>query len=104
MWRWTHKAAGIRAGSSATYSNNSVELLVLLCPQVQKSKAGTGRVVAFKEFGLVNALTVEASFCGPSYGKHAGAVHGPPIVLRVGVSSGRNSAQCKAALQRSETM
>jgi len=39
--------------------------------QVQKSKAGTGRVVSFRELGLVNAYTLEASFCGPATGPHA---------------------------------
>ncbi|GAX77932.1 hypothetical protein CEUSTIGMA_g5374.t1 [Chlamydomonas eustigma] len=40
--------------------------------RVQKSKAGTGRVVGFKELGLVNSYTLEASFCGASEGKLAG--------------------------------
>jgi hypothetical protein len=39
--------------------------------QVQKSKAGTGRVVGFRELGLANAYTIEASFCGASVGKYA---------------------------------
>ncbi|KAF6257038.1 flagellar/basal body protein, partial [Scenedesmus sp. NREL 46B-D3] len=39
--------------------------------KVQKSKAGTGRVVGFRELGLVNAYTIEASFCGASVGKYA---------------------------------
>lgn len=42
-----------------------------LVPQVQRSKAGTGRVVGFRELGLVNAFTMEASFCGPAVGKFA---------------------------------
>ena len=33
--------------------------------QVQSSKGGTGRVVGFRELGLVHAFTMEASFCGP---------------------------------------
>lgn len=40
--------------------------------QVQKSKAGTGRVVGFRELGLVNAFTMEASFCGATVGRYAG--------------------------------
>ena len=32
--------------------------------QVSKSKAGTGRVVGWREFGLVNCFTLEASFAG----------------------------------------
>lgn len=39
--------------------------------QVQKSKAGTGRVVGFRELGLVNAFTMEASFAGAAVGKYA---------------------------------
>lgn len=40
------------------------------CLQVQASKSGTGRVVGFRELGLVNAFTIEASFCGPcAYGE-----------------------------------
>lgn len=39
--------------------------------QVQKSKAGTGRVVGFRELGLVNAFTIEASFCGAAVGRYA---------------------------------
>jgi hypothetical protein len=46
-------------------------VLVLSTLQVQKSKAGTGRVVGFRELGLVNAYTIEASFCGASVGKYA---------------------------------
>jgi hypothetical protein len=43
----------------------------LLVAQVQKSKAGTGRVVGFRELGLVNAFTMEASFAGAAVGKYA---------------------------------
>lgn len=39
--------------------------------QVQKSKSGTGRVVGFRELGLVNAYTMEASFAGAAVGKYA---------------------------------
>jgi len=31
---------------------------------IHKSKASTGRVVAFQELGILNAFTVESSFCG----------------------------------------
>jgi len=44
---------------------------LLQCLQVQKSKAGTGRVVGFRELGLVNAFTMEASFAGAAVGKYA---------------------------------
>jgi hypothetical protein len=41
--------------------------------RVQDAKAGTGRVVGFRELGLANALTIEASFAGASSGRWAGA-------------------------------
>ena len=40
--------------------------------KVQKSKDGTGRVVCWKELGITNAYTLEASFQGPSMGDRAG--------------------------------
>ncbi|EFJ49798.1 hypothetical protein VOLCADRAFT_59220 [Volvox carteri f. nagariensis] len=39
--------------------------------KVQKSKSGTSRVVGFRELGLVNSFTVEASFAGPISGRWA---------------------------------
>lgn len=42
--------------------------------RVQKSKESTARVVAFKELGIVNSYTVEASFYGP----RTGACFSPP--------------------------
>lgn len=36
--------------------------------RIQKSKESTARVVAFKELGIVNSYTVEASFYGPRTG------------------------------------
>jgi murein tripeptide amidase MpaA len=38
---------------------------------VQKSKEGTGRVVGWKELGIQNSFTLEASFCGADFGKYA---------------------------------
>ncbi|KAJ3257619.1 Cytosolic carboxypeptidase 3 [Boothiomyces macroporosus] len=32
--------------------------------QLQKKKEGTARIVMFKEFGILNSFTLEASFCG----------------------------------------
>jgi hypothetical protein len=37
----------------------------------QKSKDGTGRVVGWKELGIQNSFTLEASFCGSDFGKYA---------------------------------
>ena len=39
---------------------------------IQKSKETCGRVVMYKEFNLVNAYTLEASFMGPTKGVFAG--------------------------------
>ena len=38
---------------------------------VQKAKESTARVVAWKEMGITNTYTLEASFCGADYGKYA---------------------------------
>ncbi|KAL0490549.1 cytosolic carboxypeptidase [Acrasis kona] len=38
---------------------------------IQRSKESTARVVLFKEFGLVNSYTLEASFCGPDFGRNS---------------------------------
>ena len=38
---------------------------------LQKGKESTARIVIFKELGIVNSYTVEASFCGASFGHHA---------------------------------
>eukprot|EP00741_Cyanophora_paradoxa_P005167 tig00000863_g5009.t1 len=38
--------------------------------KVQKSKEGTGRVVVWRDFNIVNSYTMEASFCGASFGRH----------------------------------
>ena len=39
--------------------------------KVQKSKENTARVVCWREFGLINSFTLEASFGGPSEGENA---------------------------------
>lgn len=39
--------------------------------KVSKGKFGTGRVVGWRELGLVNAFTLEASFAGASGGRWA---------------------------------
>ena len=38
---------------------------------VQKSKESTARVVIWRELGIQNSFTLEASFCGADFGKHA---------------------------------
>ena len=35
---------------------------------IHKSKESTGRVVVFREYGIVNSFTLECSFCGPNIG------------------------------------
>jgi cytosolic carboxypeptidase protein 2/3 len=37
---------------------------------LQKAKEATARIVLYKEFGIVNSFTMEASFCGANFGKH----------------------------------
>lgn len=74
--------------------------------QVQKSKAGTGRVVGFRELGLVNAFTMEASFAGAAVGKYAkqhfnAGVMSAGLALsgghaRLSVSSGSSTTGCHA--------
>ncbi|XP_065831156.1 cytosolic carboxypeptidase 2-like [Oscarella lobularis] len=39
--------------------------------KVQKSKEGTGRIVMWREMGIMNSFTMEATFCGAKSG-HAG--------------------------------
>jgi len=41
------------------------------CFKVPKAKEGTARVVAYRELGISNAYTVEASFCGADFGPFA---------------------------------
>ena len=38
--------------------------------QVQKQKESTARVVGWKEMGIINCFTLEASFCGADIGKY----------------------------------
>jgi len=38
---------------------------------IQKSKESTGRVVVWREFGIMNSYTLEASFCGSDFEKFA---------------------------------
>lgn len=37
---------------------------------MQKSKESTARVVVYKQFGLINSYTMEASFCGANFGRN----------------------------------
>jgi len=38
------------------------------CFKIQKSKESTARVVTYRELGVVNSYTLEASFCGADFG------------------------------------
>jgi len=38
---------------------------------LQKAKEATARIVLFKELGILNSYTLEASFCGSDFGKYA---------------------------------
>ena len=60
--------------------------------RVQKSKESTARVVVWRELGVADSLTLEASFAGPSEGAHAGA-H-----FSVAHLEGAGRAACEALL------
>ena len=49
--------------------------------KVQRSKESTARVVGYKQLGIKNSLTMEASFAGANFGRLAG-MHFTPAVLR----------------------
>ena len=38
---------------------------------MQKAKEATARIVIWKEMGITNTFTLEASFCGPDQGRYA---------------------------------
>ncbi|KAJ1447344.1 hypothetical protein M885DRAFT_196885 [Pelagophyceae sp. CCMP2097] len=45
---------------------------------VQMSKKATGRVVAWRELGIANSFTLEASFCSPGPNDEQGLLNGAP--------------------------
>ena len=49
--------------------------------KIQRSKESTARVVGYKQLGIQNSLTMEASFAGANFGRYAG-VHFTPAILR----------------------
>mmetsp|Transcript_14003 Transcript_14003/g.21827 ORF Transcript_14003/g.21827 Transcript_14003/m.21827 type:complete len:119 (+) Transcript_14003:1844-2200(+) len=51
---------------------------------VQKSKEGTGRVVGWKELGIMNSFTLEASFCGADFGKYANLHFNTTLLQEIG--------------------
>lgn len=51
---------------------------------VQKSKEGTGRVVTYKELGILNSYTLEASFAGSDFGKYANLHFNTTILQEMG--------------------
>ena len=53
---------------------------------VQKSKESTARVVVWKEMGITNTYTLEASFCGADYGKYADFHFNTDLMQEVGYS------------------
>ena len=52
--------------------------------QVQRSKESTARVVVFKQLGILNSLTMEASFAGANFGRHAGDHFTPTMLMQMG--------------------
>lgn len=51
---------------------------------VQRSKEGTGRVVGWKELAIQNSYTIEASFCGPDFGKYANLHFNTSMLMELG--------------------
>lgn len=51
---------------------------------VQRSKEGTGRVVGWKELAITNSFTIEASFCGPDFGKYANLHFNTSMLVELG--------------------
>lgn len=51
---------------------------------VQRAKEGTGRVVGWKELGIQNSYTLEASFCGSDFGKYADLHFNTSMLLEIG--------------------
>ena len=52
--------------------------------KVQRSKESTARVVVFKQLGILNSLTMEASFAGANFGRHAGVHFTPAMLMQMG--------------------
>ena len=51
---------------------------------MQRSKESTARVVVFKQLGILNSLTMEASFAGANFGRHAGVHFTPAMLMQMG--------------------
>ena len=51
---------------------------------VQKSKESTERVVVWRELGITNSYTLEASFCGADFGKYADFHFNTDLLQEVG--------------------
>jgi len=51
---------------------------------VQKAKESTARVVAWKELGITNSYTLEASFCGADFGNYADLHFNTEMLLDIG--------------------
>ncbi len=51
---------------------------------IQKAKESTARVVMWKEMGITNTFTLEASFCGADQGKFADYHFNVDMLVEVG--------------------
>eukprot|EP00767_Chilomastix_cuspidata_P001576 gnl/Chilomastix_cuspidata/1699.p1 GENE.gnl/Chilomastix_cuspidata/1699~~gnl/Chilomastix_cuspidata/1699.p1 ORF type:complete len:1173 (-),score=269.10 gnl/Chilomastix_cuspidata/1699:25-3543(-) len=60
---------------------------------VQRSKSGTGRVVARRELGIVNAFTIESSFFGSDFGDY----HNRPYTQQTYINFGKRI--CRAVFE-----
>jgi len=51
---------------------------------IQKAKEATGRVVVYRELGILNSFTLEASFCGADFGPHCNFHFTPEHLIEMG--------------------
>ena len=51
---------------------------------MQRSKESRARVVVFKQLGILNSLTMEASFAGAIFDRHAGVHFTPAMLMQMG--------------------
>lgn len=71
---------------------------------IHKSKESTGRVVLNREFNVVNAFTLECSFCGPSQGTHKDSHFSQKLLIESGRLLGKSLFRTTDADCLKETM
>jgi hypothetical protein len=69
--------------------------------RIDPSKLGTGRVVAWKEFGVTNSFTLESSFFGYEYGQKT-IRFSPMTFMEIGKSLGQSLNEYKILVKQIE--